>query len=798
VPLVLKRRIERYSAGLGLAVAALLLHAALHPWLGNGTPFLFFAPAVAVAAPWLGRGPALMVMLLGVLNALLLSHLQLSWAGPQLNDLRKLIAYLFIGSLLIVYGARLRWVAGKATRAESWLAQADHDIGFFELDFRAGTAQASPSLYLLAGQPVVAGAMPLDDWLARFDPALQDHAARLADTQASGSAPRFEREHRLQLPHGEERWLLSRIRLEVSATGELEHARGIAIDITARKQASELLFRSQAELRQQLDDFQRLHLLSLQLAAPGGSLAASLQALLELMVGFHGARQGLVCLCDAGGTAANAVVAAHTGFGSLALQRMAQTRGQDAPLGARHFAGERMVVSDLDHDEAPPEWRELARQSGFRAIHSTPLVASSGETIGVISVMLTQARRPREREIRLSDICAITAASLVERDRARAAVQANERRFSVTLESSTVPFNILAPVRNDTARIVDFSWSYLNPAAARALGASVPELLGQRVGEQHPGTWNVPGLLARLSEVVEREAPAEFEVMSSTTGAPRWFNVIASPLQGCVAVWFADITERKRHEVALQDADRRKDEFLATLAHELRNPLAPIRQAVQIASSPVSSEDSKRWSHGVIERQVRHMALLLDDLLDVSRLTRGSLQLRRAPVQLGALVEAAVETALPAIQAKQHKLLQDVPDACARLVVDALRMSQVLANLLTNAAKYTDPGGEIRLRAWVEHGTLLISVADTGVGCAPSSSTKCSKCFRNYPEHRTARKAAWASGWRFRAACWRCTAVRWRRTVPAPDAAAPLSCVCHRHAKPGKQRWCNTTACAQA
>ena len=180
-----------------------------------------------------------------------------------------------------------------------------------------------------------------------------------------------------------------------------------------------------------------------------------------------------------------------------------------------------------------------------------------------------------------------------------------------------------------------------------------------------------------------------------------------------------EIASRERAEAALREADRRKDEFLATLAHELRNPLAPIRQAALISQSPTATEAQKRWSHDVISRQVQHMSLLLDDLLDVSRITRGTLELRRQPTELAAIVEAAVETARPAIDAKRHELLVDIPSEAVRFSADPLRLAQVLSNLLTNAAKYTDPEGQIRVGAGVSAGTLTISVTDSGIGIPP-------------------------------------------------------------------------------
>jgi PAS domain S-box-containing protein len=182
-----------------------------------------------------------------------------------------------------------------------------------------------------------------------------------------------------------------------------------------------------------------------------------------------------------------------------------------------------------------------------------------------------------------------------------------------------------------------------------------------------------------------------------------------------------EINRRESAESALRDTDRRKDEFLATLAHELRNPLAPIRQAALISTAPGATEAQKRWSHDVINRQVQHMALLLDDLLDVSRITRGTLELRIEMTELAAVIDAAVETARPALDARRHSFTIDAPAEVVHVAADPLRLAQVLSNLLTNAAKYTDPQGRIRLRVTCDAEGVTISVTDSGIGIPPES-----------------------------------------------------------------------------
>ncbi|RYF15030.1 MAG: PAS domain-containing sensor histidine kinase [Comamonadaceae bacterium] len=232
-------------------------------------------------------------------------------------------------------------------------------------------------------------------------------------------------------------------------------------------------------------------------------------------------------------------------------------------------------------------------------------------------------------------------------------------------------------------------------------------------------------LLQRVYETGEafvgRAMRLEVQLTPDAPRVERFVDFIYQPVRdadGAVAGIFAqghDVTEQVSATLALEDANRRKDEFLATLAHELRNPLAPIRQAALVAKA---SPDAKRqrWALDVIERQVGHMALLLDDLLDVSRISRGKLELRLASVSLRSVADAAVETAWPLIEAKMHKLDVQLPAHAVQLQVDPVRIAQVLSNLLSNAAKYTDPGGTITLAAEERDGQLLVRVRDDGIG----------------------------------------------------------------------------------
>ena len=180
----------------------------------------------------------------------------------------------------------------------------------------------------------------------------------------------------------------------------------------------------------------------------------------------------------------------------------------------------------------------------------------------------------------------------------------------------------------------------------------------------------------------------------------------------------------RRTEAALRDADHRKDLFLATLAHELRNPLAPIRTAAQLLASPKLPPPQLQWAQNVIQRQVRHMALLLDDLLDIARITQGKMSLKKTRVVLTEVVEEAIEAARPMIEGKRHQLTVTLPPDMPTFEADPLRLAQVLSNLLTNSAKYTDPAGHIELSGTLEDAMLRLSVRDDGIGIAADALTR--------------------------------------------------------------------------
>jgi PAS domain S-box-containing protein len=247
------------------------------------------------------------------------------------------------------------------------------------------------------------------------------------------------------------------------------------------------------------------------------------------------------------------------------------------------------------------------------------------------------------------------------------------------------------------------------------LGKTDDELIAGRAGSEIRGHDRA---------VLDESSPRRYDLKLPTSQGERTLSSVKFSLSDAsgrryVGSITTDVTEQRATEEALREADRRKDQFIATLAHELRNPLAPIRTGVAILGREGTAEADRAWSRAVIERQVAHMARLVDDLLDVARVSSGKLLLRRERVTLAAVVAAALETSRPALEAAGHKLVTRMPAAQAVVDADPTRLAQVLSNLLNNAAKYTPPGGTVEMHVERAGSEAVLSVRDNGMGFPP-------------------------------------------------------------------------------
>ncbi|MGB6452203.1 MAG: response regulator [Steroidobacteraceae bacterium] len=218
------------------------------------------------------------------------------------------------------------------------------------------------------------------------------------------------------------------------------------------------------------------------------------------------------------------------------------------------------------------------------------------------------------------------------------------------------------------------------------------------------------------ADLAEANAALEAEKTRELEGLNRDLKRANTGLAAANGALQAEIAERARVERQLKVADRHKDEFLAMLAHELRNPLAPIRNAVEIMRRKLTEDPQLTWAREVIERQVGSLTRLVDDLLDVSRITRAKINLCRESLELGTIISRAVETAQPLLDEKHHRLEVEVPASPVRVQGDLTRLTQVVGNILANAAKYTGAGGRIELSARTAGRSAEIRVRDNGIG----------------------------------------------------------------------------------
>ena len=280
------------------------------------------------------------------------------------------------------------------------------------------------------------------------------------------------------------------------------------------------------------------------------------------------------------------------------------------------------------------------------------------------------------------------------------------------------------------------SW---NAAAERMYGFTAAEAVGKSIlivipPERHAEEDDILARLGRGERIehfdtVRRRKDGELIDVSITVSPirdPGGTVVGASKIA-------RDISERKRAEQALEDANRYKDEFLAMLAHELRNPLAPISNALQLLRMVDPSSTQAAHSRAIMERQLAHLVRLVDDLMEVSRITRGKIELRRESVLLSSVMLSAVETARPALEAPRHNFRIDMPAEAIEVDGDFVRLAQVLSNLLGNAAKYTDEGGDISIEAERHGNQAVIRVRDSGIGIEPDMLPRIFDMFAQVP-----------------------------------------------------------------
>ena len=361
-----------------------------------------------------------------------------------------------------------------------------------------------------------------------------------------------------------------------------------------------------------------------------------------------------------------------------------------------------------EHHESEHELREGLRR-GERIEHYETVRQRKDGRLVDISVTMSPIRDRSGAIVGASKV----ARDITTRKHTENALRRSEERFRLLAE--TAPCFVWTAAADGTVQYVNQScrdYAGLDPALdPRELAALV----------LHPD--DLERCAAEWSESLHSGAEYETEVrIRRFDGAYRWFVVRAVPLRGdddAVIAWFGitvDVHDHKTLTEKLREADRHKNEFLATLGHELRNPLAPIQHSIDLLRLDGTDAPSRDEILTRMERQVHHLVRLVDDLLQISRVSRGRIELRPERADLGSIVHGAVETSRPLIDKADHEIELDLPDYPVPIEADTVRLEQMIANLLNNAAKFTDPGGRITIKALVESSDAVISVRDTGRG----------------------------------------------------------------------------------
>jgi PAS domain S-box-containing protein len=525
--------------------------------------------------------------------------------------------------------------------------------------------------------------------MAAWEQAYQQHAA-------------FHVEHRIRSKGGDYRWFLVRAEPFHNDAGQIERWFGTSTDIHDEKLAKIALEAAERRHSFQLALADRIR----PLVDPEEVTAAACE-----LLGRHlGGKR--VVFGEADETGAFLFLKRDWTDGSLASMGGMRLRLDDfgAAVADVVRAGRNLVIDDVLSEASAAPHAAVYLASGIRAALAIPL-AKEGRLRAVLNVHDDAVHPWTAEQIAMAEDMVDRTWFALESARAQAELRAERDLSRQIFDNMAEGFGLL-----------DADWTIVqvNEIGAHLSRRTRAELLGRTLWTAMPRLAGGP-VEALYRRVQQQRVPETLEHSHRLVdGGLAWLEIRAYPLpEGRLAVFFRDISERKAVEAKLRDTDRRKDEFLAMLAHELRNPLAPIGAAAHLLRLGRLDEGRVRHTSEIIGRQVEHMTHLINDLLDVSRVTRGLVELDTAALDLVPVLADAVEQVAPLMQAKRHQLISYVAPETALVMGDKKRLVQVVTNILNNAAKYTPEGGTIVLRSTVEPDQALIEVADNGIGMTP-------------------------------------------------------------------------------
>jgi PAS domain S-box-containing protein len=396
-------------------------------------------------------------------------------------------------------------------------------------------------------------------------------------------------------------------------------------------------------------------------------------------------------------------------------QVFAEAWSELEPLASATLRGEAQYVEDRavllpGQTGFPQNWYSLS---------FTPLRDDAGTIRGFFCVVFdttprvlsTQATRQQEQKAR----------------------RESDARYRTLFNCIDEGFCVIEVAFDEDSKAADYRFLETNPAFEHQTGLTNATGKWMRaLAPLHEQHWfDNYGRVARTGE--------HSRFIEHARALGRWFNVFAFrvglPGQNQVAMLFSDITDRVEADEALRTADRRKDEFLATLAHELRNPLAPLRNGLQIARRCVTEPNLHR-TLDMMDRQLSHLVRLVDDLMDVGRISSGKMELHRQPLLLSRVIHGSIEAARVCVETRRHHLTVEGDAADLYVLGDPDRLMQVFTNLLSNACKYTDPGGEIRVLILRQGGDAVVKVTDNGIGIPPSDTARVFQLFSQVRAHQ--------------------------------------------------------------